>query len=72
MTTEERIAALEKRVEEMERGRTFIVNVSVGSDDDRIRELAQQGAQKVLSDFNETQQRGGFGATQRRHQSHIA
>ncbi|RWF69554.1 MAG: phage tail tape measure protein [Mesorhizobium sp.] len=47
------------------------LNVSVigGSGDEHVRMLARQGAEEVVSRYNESQTRGGFGETQRRYAS---
>lgn len=45
----------------------LLVNVSGASGDDHIRTLVQQGVGEGLSQYNKTQERGGFGTLQMRY-----
>lgn len=45
------------------------VNVYGGSGDDHVRMLAEQGARKVVGEYNRGQVSGGFGTTQKRYNS---
>jgi hypothetical protein len=48
------------------------VNVIGGSGDDHIKNLADQGARRVLSEYDTKQTRGGFGATQKKFNSRVS
>ncbi|WP_430256554.1 phage tail length tape measure family protein [Neorhizobium sp. DAR64872/K0K18] len=49
----------------------LIVNVQGGSGDNHIRELARQGAQEAVYQYNEGQINGGFGDNQKKYASRV-
>jgi hypothetical protein len=49
----------------------LIVNVQGGSGDNHIRELARQGAQEAVYQYNEGQINGGFGDNQKKYTSRV-
>lgn len=69
MSTEERLAEIERRLDALDEKKKVDITVHVngGSGDDHVRQLAKQGARQAIDACQEAQARGGFAGSQRRH-----